>query len=120
MLLCESDKQEHSFMSASSTDKGLLTPENCAVVFIDHQPQIFFGGAHIDQQDLLNNHMVLAKAAKIIGVQVIFSAVESKRLGGIIMQQVLDLFPDRKPIDRSSMNARDSTEHSAPVKQEGR
>ena len=120
MLLCESDKQEHSFMSASSTDKGLLTPENCAVVFIDHQPQIFFGGAHIDQQDLLNNALVLAKAAKIFGVPVILSAVESKWLGGNITQQVLDLFPDRKPIECSSMNAWDSKEFIAAVKQAGR
>ena len=52
-------------MSLSSTDKGLLTPDNCAVLFIDHQPQMFFGVANIDRQDLLNNVLVLAKAAKI-------------------------------------------------------
>jgi hypothetical protein len=27
-------------MSLSSTDKGLLTPANCAVISIDHQPQV--------------------------------------------------------------------------------
>ena len=42
-------------MSLSTTDKGLLTPENCTVVFIDHQPQMFFGVANIHRQDLLNN-----------------------------------------------------------------
>ena len=52
-------------MSLSSTDKGLLTSANCAVIFIDHQPQMFFGVANIDRQDLLNNVLVLAKAAKI-------------------------------------------------------
>ena len=52
-------------MSASSTDRGLLTPENCCVDFIDHQPQMFFGVASIDRQALLNNVLVLAKAAKI-------------------------------------------------------
>ena len=36
-------------MSLSSTDKGLLTPGNCAVTFIDHQPQILFGVANIDR-----------------------------------------------------------------------
>ena len=34
-------------MSLSSTDKGLLTPGNWAVIFIDHQPQMFFGVANI-------------------------------------------------------------------------
>ncbi len=47
-------------MSLNSTDKGLLTPGNCAVLFIDHQPQMFFGVANIDRQDLLNNVLVLA------------------------------------------------------------
>ena len=65
-------------MSLSSTDKGLLTPDNCAVLFIDHQPQMFFGVANIDRQDLLNNMLVLAKAAKIFRVPVILTAVESE------------------------------------------
>ena len=49
----------------SSTDKGLLTPENCAVIFIDHQPQMFFGAADMDWEDLLKNVLVLARAAKM-------------------------------------------------------
>ena len=69
-------------MSLSSTDKGLLTPDNCAVIFIDHQPQMFFGVANIDRQDLLNNVLVLAKAAKIFGVPVILTAVRSEEFCG--------------------------------------
>ena len=65
-------------MSLNSTDKGLLTPGNCAVLFIDHQPQMFFGVANIDRQDLLNNVLVLAKAAKIFRAPVILTAVESE------------------------------------------
>ena len=85
-------------MSLSSTDKGLLTPENCAVIFIDHQPQMFFGVANIDRQDLLNNVLVLAKAAKIFRVPVILTAVESEGFTGNITPQLLALFPNRKPI----------------------
>jgi len=107
-------------MSASSTDKGLLTPGNCAVIFIDHQPQMFFGVANIDRQDLLNNVLVLAKAAKIFGVPVILTAVESKGFSGNITPQLLDLFPDQAPIERSSMNAWDSKELVAAVKKTGR
>jgi nicotinamidase-related amidase len=65
-------------MSLSSTDKGLLTPGNCAVISIDHQPQMLFGVANIDRQDLLNNMLVLAKAAKLFRVPVILTAVESE------------------------------------------
>ena len=50
-------------MSASSTDQGLLTPDNCAVIFIDHQAQMFFGEANMDWEELLQNLAVLAKGA---------------------------------------------------------
>src|ERR1700720_5003109 len=65
-------------MSLSSTDKGLLTPGNCAMISIDHQPQMLFGVANIDRQDLLNNMLVLSKAAKLFRVPVILTAVESE------------------------------------------
>src|SRR5258708_370660 len=90
-------------MSADSTDKGLLTPGNCAVVFIDHQPQMFFGVASIDRQDLLNNVLVLAKAARIFGVPVILTATQSQAFSGHITPQLLDVFPNEIPVERSSM-----------------
>lgn len=112
--------REQIFMSVSSTDKGLLTPNNCAVIFIDHQPQMFFGVASMDRQDLLNNLVLLAKAAKIFGVPVILTAVESKAFSGNITPQLLDVFPDQTPIERSSMNAWDSKEFVSAVKKTAR
>src|SRR5271168_1322607 len=102
-------------MSVSSTDKGLLTPENCAVIFVDHQPQMFFGVAGMDRRDLLNNVLVLAKAAKIFSVPVILTAIKSKEFGGNITSQLLEVFPDRTPVQRSSMNAWDDREFIAAV-----
>jgi len=107
-------------MSVASTDKGLLTPDNCAVILIDHQPQMFFGLANIDGQDLLNNVQVLAKAAKIFGAPVILTAIQSGVFNGNIMPQLLDLFPDQRPIERSSMNAWDSDEFMVAIKRAGR
>ena len=69
-------------MSMSSTDKGLLTPGNCAVIFIDHQPQMFLGAANTDWEELLKNVLVLARAAKLFGVPVILTAVESGEFDG--------------------------------------
>src|SRR6266478_3057726 len=103
-------------MSASSTEKGLLTPYNCAVIFIDHQPQMFFGVASMDRQDLLNNVLVLAKAAKIFRVPVILTAVESEQFSGNITPQLLDLFPNQKPIERSSLNSWENKELVAVAK----
>jgi nicotinamidase-related amidase len=107
-------------MSMSSTDKGLLTPGNCAVMFIDHQPQMFFGAAVGDWEDLLKNVLVLAKAAKMFGVPVILTAVESGEFDGGIAPQLLDLFPGQQPIRRSSMNAWDDPRFVAAVRDTGR
>ena len=46
------------------SEKGLLTPDNCAVAFIDHQPQMLFGTSNFDRQSIINNTVAVAKAAK--------------------------------------------------------
>jgi nicotinamidase-related amidase len=107
-------------MSASSTDRGLLTPENCGIVFIDHQPQMLFGVASADRQALLNNALLLAKAARIFDVPVILTAVESRAFQGIMNPQLTALFPEQTPIERSSLNAWDSQEFITAVKRTGR
>jgi nicotinamidase-related amidase len=107
-------------MSMSSTDKGLLTPDNCAVIFIDHQPQMFFGGANADWEDLLKSVLVLAKAAKMFGVPVILTAVESGEFKGGIAPQLLAMFPGQPIIQRSSMNAWDDPGFVAAVRNTGR
>ena len=88
-------------MSLSSTDRGLLTPDNCAVIFIDHQPQMFFGVSKVDREALLNNVLVLAKAAKIFNVPVIVTAVESDGSCGNSLPELLELFPNVTPIESS-------------------
>ena len=107
-------------MSMSSTDKGLLTPGNCAVIFIDLQPRMFFGAAEADWEDLLESALVLAKAAKMFGVPVILTAVESGEFNGKLAPQLLALFPDQPPIQRSSMNAWDDPGFVAAVRNTGR
>ena len=67
-------------MSMSSTDKGLLTPDNCAVIFIDYQPQLFLGGTDEEWAELLKNGLLLAKAAKIFAVPVISDHGRIRRL----------------------------------------
>ena len=58
---------------------GRLTPQNSAVILIDHQPQMTFGVASIDRQPLVNNTLLLAKAAKIFLVPTILWAATRLR-----------------------------------------
>src|SRR3989449_4099474 len=97
-------------MSLSSTDKGLLTPDNCAVIFIDHQPQMFFGVANIDRQDLLNNVLVLAKAARIFHVPVILTAVRTFGVTGQNTPQLPPPFPHPKPIASACLHTSEKKE----------
>ena len=70
------------------SEKGLLTPDNCVVTLIDHQPQMLFGVASIDRQSLINNVVGFAKAARIFGVPLILSTVETKAFSGNLWPQL--------------------------------
>ena len=89
------------------TDGGLLTRDNCAVVFIDHQPQMTFGVAGMERQQLVNNVLMLAKGAKLFEVPVILTTVETKGFSGYMWPQLLDVFPEQTPVERTSMNSWD-------------
>jgi nicotinamidase-related amidase len=102
------------------TDRGLLTPDNCAVVFIDHQPQMTFGVANIDRQLLVNNVVMLAKGAKQYGVPAILTAVETESFSGYIWPDLMDVFPGQKPIERSSMNSWDDEKFQEAIKATGK
>lgn len=107
-------------MSVNPSDKGLLTPDNCVVLLIDYQPQMFMGVASIFRQVLLKNLLVLANAAKIFSVPVVLTAIESKEFKGDLFPELLELFPDEKPIKRSSMNSWESPAFVAQVQKTGR
>ncbi|MES2790362.1 MAG: hydrolase [Planctomycetota bacterium] len=99
---------------------GLLTPENCTVILIDHQPQMTFGVANIDRQVLVNNTLILAKAAKIFQVPVILTTVETESFSGNMWPQITELFPGNAPIERTSMNAWEDKKFLAAVEKAGR
>lgn len=96
---------------------SLLTPNNCAVIFIDQQPQMLFGVTSIDRQTLINNTVGLAKAAKIFGVPVILTTTQTKSFSGYMWSQLLELFPGKEPIERTNMNPWEDEHFTAKVEQ---
>src|SRR5579862_9859540 len=105
---------------AKRSEKGLLTPENCVVAFIDHQPQMLFGVSNFDRQSIINNVVALAKATRIFDVTTILSTVETKSFSGLMWPQLKTIFPGREPIERSSMNSWDDRNFVAAVEKTGR
>ena len=102
------------------SEKGLLTPDNCVVTLIDHQPQMLFGVANFDRQSLVNNTVALAKAARVFDLPVVLSTVESKSFSGNIWPQIKAVFPNQVPIERTSMDAWDDKNFVAAIEKSGR
>jgi nicotinamidase-related amidase len=105
---------------AKRSEKGLLTPDNCAVAFIDHQPQMLFGTSNFDRQSIINSTVALAKATRIFGLPVVLSTVETKSFSGNMWPQLKAIFPHHDVIERSSMNAWDDRNFVAAIERTGK
>jgi nicotinamidase-related amidase len=102
------------------SEKGLLTPDNCVVALIDHQPQMLFGVGNLDRQSIINSTVALGKAARVFEVPVVLTTVETKSFSGNIWPQLKAIFPNETPIERSTMNSWDDEKFVAAVKKTGR
>jgi nicotinamidase-related amidase len=85
----------------------LLTPDNCQLIFIDHQPQMAFGVQSIDRQVLKNNTVALAKSAKVFDIPTTITTVETTSFSGHTYPELLAVFPDHPILERTSMNSWD-------------
>jgi len=102
------------------SEKGLLTPDNCVVALIDHQPQMLFGTSNFDRQAIINNTVALAKATRVFDVPVVLTTVESNAFSGHLWPQIRAVFPGQEPIERSSMNSWDDRNFVAAIEKSGR
>ena len=102
------------------SEKGLLTPDNCVIALIDHQPQMMFGVAGVDRESIINHTVALGKAARVFDVPVVLTTVETKGFSGNLWPQIRAVFPEQPAIERSSMNAWDDKNFVAAIKATGR
>ncbi|MEM1201509.1 MAG: hydrolase [Pseudomonadota bacterium] len=98
----------------------LLTPENCQLIFIDHQPQMAFGVQSIDRQTLKNNTVALAKSAKVFNIPTTITTVETESFSGHTYPELLSVFPDAPILERTSMNSWDDQKVRDALAQNGR
>ncbi len=94
-------------MTMSNVKLEVLTPQNSQLIIIDHQPQMAFGVQSIDRQVLKNNVVALAKSARVFNVPTTITTVESDSFSGYTYPELLDVFPDHKILERTSMNSWD-------------
>jgi nicotinamidase-related amidase len=98
----------------------LLTPDNCQIIFIDHQPQMAFGVQSIDRQTLKNNVAALAKAAKLFNIPTTITSVETESFSGYTYPELLEVFPDKPILERTSMNSWDDQKVRDALEANGR
>lgn len=98
----------------------LLTPDNCALILIDYEPQMIFGVGSMCRELLLNNIQGICKTAKLYNVPTILTTVEAKSFSGEMIKEITDVFPDIKPIDRSTLNSYEDERVRDEVKKTGK
>lgn len=117
------ERMAHTPVNDSGNPKAglgaLLTPDNCALMLIDHQPFQFAGLRSHDTQTIVNNVVGLAKSAKAFGVPTLCTTVVEER-GGFLLKALQDVFPDQKPLDRTWINAWEDPQVVEWVKKTGR
>jgi len=84
--------------------KMLLDPTNHVLIMIDFQSQMSFATKSIDAVSLRNNAALVTKAAKEFKVPTILTTVAEKSFSGPMFEEITSVFPEEKPIDRTSMN----------------
>jgi nicotinamidase-related amidase len=104
----------------ANTKLEVLTPQNCQIIFIDHEPQMAFAVQSIDRQVLKNNTVGLAKAAKVFKIPTTITTVESQGFSGYTYPELLDVFPDIMLLERTSMNSWDDKKVRDALKANGR
>jgi nicotinamidase-related amidase len=94
----------------------LLTPDECALLLIDHQAGLAFGVESMDRQVLLNNTVALARTAIVFGVPIIVSTSATKVYSGPLMPAIHAVLPGVAVLERHNMNLwEDETVRAAVV-----
>jgi nicotinamidase-related amidase len=120
--ICSDSTPKEVYVMQTFTKIGLealLTPENCVMLLIDHQP---FQLANVNSHDptiVINNVTGLAKTAKAFGIPTILTTVKEDS-GGAIFKQLQAVFPEQKPINRTFINAWEDRRVVEAVKKTGR
>jgi nicotinamidase-related amidase len=99
--------------------EALLDPKTSALLLIDHQAFQFSNLHSHDPAIIINNVVGLAKAAKAFNVPTILTTVTQER-GGFILPGIQEVYPNQKPINRTTINTWEDKRVVEAVKKTGR
>jgi Amidases related to nicotinamidase len=97
---------------------NLLTPDNHALLLIDHQYlQLLTLRSH-EASQVISNVQGVAKAAKLFKVPTLLTTAFAERQE--LIKEVQDIFPDQVPVDRTTLNSWEDSRVVDWVKQTGK
>lgn len=97
-----------------------LTPDNAAVLLVDHQVGLFSGVVDFDVLTLKHNVVALARAAKVLGVPTIVTATAPEGVWGPTIPELLTARPDLDVLERTTINPWDEPRFAQAVTTLGR
>jgi nicotinamidase-related amidase len=104
---------------AQKPSPKLLTPDNCVVLLIDHQPQMGFSVKNIEVATLRNNLAGLSKATQLFKVPVVLTTV-SEEFAGALWPEIKNVFPNNTIIERTTMNSWEDPRVVEAIRKTGR
>jgi nicotinamidase-related amidase len=99
----------------------LLTPENCALLIIDYQPNQLQAVGSIDHDQLTRNIVSVARLATTFHLPVVLSTVNVRTAGAPpTIGELTEVLADAVELDRTTINAWEDVEFKHAVEATGR
>ena len=93
-----------------------LTPDNAALVLVDHQVGLMTGIRDYSVADLKHNVVGLAKAARTLGIPIVTTTTSSETMWGPAFPELQAALPGQQFIDRTTVNAWDDPRVEAAIR----
>src|SRR5207237_9732170 len=97
-----------------------LTSENAALVLVDHQVGLMTGVRDYSTGELKHNVVALAKAAKMLTLQIVVTTTARDSMWGPTFPELVEPLPGIEIIDRSAVNAFDEPRVASAIEATGR
>lgn len=99
---------------------GRLTPNNCTVILMDYQSQYASTISSTHRDILIHNAVNLAKIARTFNIPALLTTIGESSFGGPIFSRLQEIFPDQKPIDRTTLSLFEDTRVLGTMERIGR
>ena len=97
-----------------------LTPQNAALILVDHQVGLMTGVRDYSTGELKHNVVALAKAAQALKLPIVATTTARDSMWGPTFPELVEALPGIEIIDRSSVNAFDDARVTRAIEATGR